>query len=96
MSSVQNPILIQTRTHKHGSTKRTKVRKPDQPPFDKKVMMAVSEPFTRRDRRPSWEKCRLPEFVEQKKQAAETVHPWEVIKVRFQHQLFMFRFNYFF
>lgn len=79
MSSVQTPVLIQTR---HGSVKRTLVRKPAQPPFDKKVMMAVSEPFERKDRRPSWERCRLPQFVQQKKEALESVHPWEVIKVR--------------
>lgn len=62
-------------------TAKIRIRKPSQPTFDKKLMMAVAEPFERIDTRPSWEKCTLPEFVEKRQQIMNEVHPWAVIKV---------------
>lgn len=61
---------------------KVRIRKPTQPTFDKKLMMAVSEPFERTDRREPWEKCKLPEYVAEGKRLKEDIHPWAILKAK--------------
>lgn len=72
-------LTLDPKTQIRGA--KIRIRKPSQPTFDKKLMMAVAEPFQWIDRRPSWEKCKFPEFVEKRRQDLNEVHPWAVIKV---------------
>ena len=53
------------------------INKFNQPTFDQKVLLAACEPVLERDRRPSWDQCKLPEFKESMTQ--KDSHPYEVI-----------------
>ena len=50
-----------------------------EPSYDRKLLLAACEPVIPRDRRPSWDRCKLPEFEAKKQEGQQRVHPYEVI-----------------